>query len=123
MKKFGVLFVVVLSVIVVFFSDSSAMAYSKLKMINHTGKTIYWVYFVPKHYTNWGSDRLSGVWNVGNSLTLATDKWRYWSLKICFDTKDDYVYWDGDNALDTDSIYQITIINNGKGGYKYLRNQ
>ena len=93
MKKFAILCVAVLSMIGVFFYDNSAMAYSQLKMINNTGKTIWYVYFVPKHYTDWGSDRLKGTWSTGNTLTLSTEKWKYWSLKICFNAdKNDYVY-------------------------------
>ena len=119
MKK--ILSVMLLAAMIVFCCNNSAMAYSKLTMVNQTGRTISYVYFVPKHYKNWGDDRLSGVWHNGNTFTLSTEGWKYWSIKICF-TKNDYYYWDGDNAINTDSLYKITFINNGQGGYKYIIN-
>ena len=96
------------------FPMRSVSAHSELKMLNATGKTIYRVYFVPNHYPDWGSDRLNGVWHAGNFLTLKTPKWKWWSLKIVFEDGDSY--WDGDNAIDTETWGYVIIKPNGRGG-------
>lgn len=94
----------------------SALAYDTFEMLNATGRTIYWVYFVPSHETSWGSDRLNGVWNSGDFLTLDTPKWKWWSLKIVFKDGSDS-YWDSDNAIDTETWSRVIIKPNGNGGY------
>lgn len=103
------------------FSMHAVSAYNSLQMLNATGRTIYLVYFVPTRESDWGDDRLNGVWHSGNFLTLKTPRWRYWSLKIVF--KDgSSSYWDQDNAIDTETWGNVIIKPNGRGGYT-LSNQ
>ena len=122
MKKVLLAFVVVQAILFSsVFPMRSVSAYTSLKMLNATGRTIFLVYFVPNHYTDWGPDRLNGVWNSGNFLTLKTPKWKYWSLKIVFRDGESH-YWDGDSAIDTDNWGALIIKPNGRGGYT-LSNQ
>lgn len=119
MKKVYLILVLALAFLSAFYMNS-ASAYNKFQMLNATGRTIYCVYFVPKHYDDWGNDKLNGLWHSGNFLTLNTPKWRYWSLKIVF--KDgNYSYWDGDNAIDSETWGTVIIKPNGHGGYTLSR--
>lgn len=122
MKKFTFIRMFVLSLFLTVAVSGSALAYDSLKMINHTGRTIYYVYLVPSHQKDWGNDRLDGVWQNGNSLTLNVPKWQYWSLKIKFKDGDSY-WWDGgSHRIDTTAVWQATIVPNGNGGYTLYYN-
>ena len=121
MKRF--LSVILLATVLIFISGQNnfVCAYDSITFTNATGRTIYYVYFVPNHYTDWGSDRLSGVWNSGYTLTLDSSYWRYWALKIIFEGGE-YVWWAGNNPIDASSVYRATIAPSGGGRYNLIYN-
>ena len=104
----------------VLFASGTALAYDRLKMLNSTGKTIYFVYLQPKGH-GWGNDRLSGTWHNGNTLTLNVSNYRWWALKIRFED-DSEVTWAKDHCIDTSSVYNLTIARNNSGGYTLYYN-
>ena len=121
MKK--VLSITLLAVVLIFVSGQNnfARAYDSISFINATGRTIYYVYFVPSHYESWGSDRLSGVWHSGDTLTLDSSYWRYWSFKIVFEGGES-LWWTGAQSIDAQEIYRGTITPIGNGQYTMINN-
>ena len=71
------------------------------------------MYFTSSADGGWGSNRLSGVWNSGNTLTLSTPVKKYWDLKIIFQTGGE-ASWTG---IDTENNGYATITPNDRGGY------
>ena len=121
MKK--ILFIFIWTTLLIFVGGKNnfVYAYDSVTFVNATGRTIYYVYFVPNHYENWGSDRLIGVWNSGNSLTLDSSYWRYWALKIVFEGGE-YAFWSGNNPIDAQTVWKGTIVPNGNGNYTLIHN-
>lgn len=121
MKK--VLSITLLAVVLIFVSGQNnfVRAYDSIAFVNATGRTIYYVYFVPNHYDNWGSDRLSGLWYSGNTLTLDSSYWRYWALKVVFEGGES-IWWSGNNPIDAQEIYRGTIAPSGNGNYTLIHN-
>lgn len=115
MKKLSVAFAFLVVTFLASCSNSTAFAYDSLKMLNSTGRTIYFVYLAPKGQ-GWKNDRLTGTWSNGNTLTLGTRGARYWALKIRFKGDEEW-YWDGNNCIDTANVYMLTISRNNSGGY------
>ena len=102
------------AVLLLLAAHSTAFAYDNLKMLNSTGNTIFFVYLAPSSSKSWGSDRLSGVWQNGNTLTLNVPKHRYWDLKIVFKGGAKAEFTKG---IDTTQVYMLTITRNNEGGY------
>ena len=122
MKKFNFIRMFVLSFFFAVAVNGSALAYDSLELVNHTGRTIFYVYLVPSHYDSWGNDRLSGTWSHGASLTLKVPQYRYWSLKIKFKDGDSYWWDNGSHRIDTTSVWRATITPNNNGGYTLYYN-
>lgn len=114
MKRFAVTCLLLSAIFFASCVNNTAFAYDSLKMLNSTGKTIYYVYLSPSH-EGWGPDRLNGVWHNGNTLTLKVPKWQYWDLKIVF--KDGQEAFWTNKAIDTTAVYNLTISRNNSGGY------
>ena len=121
MKK--IFSVILLAAVLIFIGGQNnfAHAYNSISFTNGTGRTIYYVYFVPIHYTSWGNDRLSGVWRSGDILTLDSSYWRYWAFQIVFEGGQT-IYWNGDNPIDAQSVYRATIAPAGNGNYTLIYN-
>lgn len=105
MKKLNPIRAFMMTVFLLVAFSASALAYSSLNMLNVTGRTIYYVYLSPSRDKDWGSDRLSGTWQSGNSLTLKTPKWKYYDLKVVFKNGDKFEW----RRIDTENVGRVTI--------------
>ena len=109
MRALNFIRVFMLTVFLLAVSCASALAYSSLNMLNVTGRTIYYVYLSPSRDNDWGSDKLSGTWQNGNSLTLKTPKWKYYDLKVVFKNGDKFEW----RRIDTENVGRVTIDSKG----------
>lgn len=114
MKQVKSLCSILFAVLILFAVQNPVFAaYNQFTMLNSTERTIIAVYFTSSADENWGSNRLSGVWNNGNTLTLNTPVKTYWDLKIIFQTGGE-ASWAG---IDTAKHGYAIIRPNGNGGY------
>ena len=125
MKKVVNFISVILFMSIIFLSTSSstfAANWKDVTFVNHTGKTIYKLYFTGSGNSNWGKNYLdSSILESGESKTL-----RYnadiglFDFRVDFDTNaQDWYHW---RQFNFSGVWRITIYPNGEGGYRAVKN-
>ena len=122
MKKLNGVRICLMSILLMLLVSGSALAYDSLKMYNETGRTIVAVYLFPAYSSACGPDRLSEVWNHGNSLTIPVPTKRYWDLRIRFDNGDSREWSGSGHHIDTVNVYNLKIAPSGGGRYTLYYN-
>ena len=111
-----------MSIILVSTSSSTfAENWKNVTFVNHTGKTIYKLYFTSSGYGGWGEDYLgSSILSNGESKTLKYNAdTSLFDFRIDFDLNGNYTHW---RQFNFSGAWRITIYPNGSGGYKAIKN-
>ena len=125
MKKLFQAFI--LSMIISCSLSSSVFAanWKDVTFVNHTGRTIYYIFFNHISDSDWGGDFLhdKGILSPGESITCRYNAYyTFFDFKVVFSanrSSSDNAYW---REYNFSGAWRITIYSDGSGGYRAVKN-
>ena len=117
MKKQGLLFGLLLTVLVLF-SGTAFAGSQDFQLINRTGYDIYFVYVSPSNSNDWQEDVMGrDVLSNGDSVNITfpnNERASRWDIKAEFDDGSS-LYW---RNLNLNSISTVTLQSNGQASWR-----